>query len=142
MARLIHIPYDCSVPYNRFQDLKDGDIIYFIDFKSIELKRYIVENINIKEVPEWDDRKNCLEVELVISGFDEDRIQRIANGNNYIYEFYLNGNGYFFTTDERIGKSILNIIRSRNAYQFDIFNHIFGKSNSYFEFKDQDIKIK
>lgn len=140
MAFLEHRPYDCSIPYKKFQELKDGDIIYFIDFKSLNLNKYNVENITIKDVPSWSDRKNCKEVELIISGFDNDRKQNVWDGNNYIWSFYSNGEGIFFTTDERIGKSILDILRHRNSYQWNTITSLFGNPLNKYAYKE--IKIR
>jgi len=140
MAFLVHKHHDCSIPYKKFQELKNGDIIYFIDFENLTLQRYKVDNINIKDVPSWDDRKNCKEVELVISEFDRNSKQNIYDGNNYIWSFYSNGEGNFFTTDERIGKSILEILRHRNSYQWSVITSLFGNPLNKYAYKD--IKIK
>ena len=136
MALLVHKPYDCSIPYKKFQELKNGDIIYFIDFKCLRLDKYNVENVKVKEVPSWDDRKNCLEVEFIISGFDKDYDQRVSDGNCFIYPFYSNGEGRFFTTDERIGKTILDILRHRNSYQWNSLTSLFGSPLNKYAYKD------
>lgn len=136
MAFLVHRPHDCSIPYKKFQELKDNDIIYFIDFKSLKLEKYQVIEVKTKEVPEWDDRKNCIEVEFKIEGFDRDSIQKVYDGNNYIWTFYWNGEGRFFTTDERIGNSILEILRHRNSYQWHTLTGLFGNPLSQYAHKD------
>lgn len=136
MAFLVHRPHDCSIPYKKFQELEDNDIIYFIDFKSLKLEKYQVIEVKTKEVPEWDDRKNCIEVEFKIEGFDRDSIQKVYDGNNYIWTFYWNGEGRFFTTDKRIGQSILEILRHRNSYQWSALTGLFGNPLSQYAHKD------
>ena len=136
MALLVHKPHDCSIPYKKFQELKNGDIIYFIDFKCLRLDKYNVEDVKIKDVPSWDDRKNCKEVELIISGFENDKQQNVYDGNNYIWSSYCNGEGRFFTTDERIGKSILEILRHRNSYQWNSLISLFGSPLNKYAYKD------
>jgi len=136
MAFLVHRPHDCSIPYKKFQELKNNDIIYFIDFKSLKLEKYQVIEVKTKEVPEWDDRKNCIEVEFKIEGFDRDSIQKVYDGNNYIWSFYSSGEGNFFTTDKRIGQSILEILRHRNSYQWSTLTGLFGNPLSQYAHKD------
>ena len=140
MAFLTHIPHDCSIPYKKFQELKNNDKIYLIDFKSLNLETYQVVDIKTMKVPEWDDRKNCIEIEFKIEGFDRDSIQKVYDGNNYIWSFYSNGEARYFTTDERIGKSILDILRSRNSYQWSSFTSLFGSPLSNYAHKD--IKLR
>ena len=139
MALLIHHPYDCSVPYKKFQELTDNDFIYMIDYKNLSIEKYELIDVKVKKVKEWDDRKNCFEVKLKIIGFDKDYEQTVYDGNCFIYSFYSNGVGRFFTTDERIAKSIIEIIRQRNHYQWECLTGIFGSPlNKYAE---RDIKL-
>ena len=140
MALLVSHPHDCSIPYKKFQELIDNDFIYLIDFKNLSLEKYEIKNVKIEKVKEWDDRKNCFEVKFIIIGFDRDYEQRVSDGNCFIYPFYSNGEGRFFTTDERIGNSILDIIRQRNHYQWACLTGIFGSPLN--KYATKEIKLR
>ena len=118
-------PHDCSIPYKTFQELKDSDIIYEINYRVFELKPYNVEGVKLKKVPEYDERKNCYEVEFKIPLLDNYRPFKISDGNCYIWHNY-SDNEMFFTTDKRIGEIIIDIMKKRNSYQWSEFHAIFG----------------
>ena len=139
MAFLVSHPHDCSIPYKKFQELTNNDFIYLIDFKNLSLEKYEIKDVKVEKVNEWDDRKNCFEVKFIIIGFDRDYEQRVSDGNCFIYPFYSNGEGRFFTTDERIGNSILDIIRQRNHYQWGCLTGIFGSPLN--KYAARDIKL-
>lgn len=117
---------DCGVPYKKFQELKDNDIIYMIDYETLSIKDYKVKDVNVEKVKEYDRRKNCYEVNFKIIDFDNEYSQCISNGNCFINRCYYNGIGTYFTTDKRIGDIILEILRERNHYQWEAFNKIFN----------------
>ena len=58
---------DCSKPYKTFLDLKDGDAIFLIDFKNLELKTLYIENISTKENNSYK-INNRFKVSFVIPG--------------------------------------------------------------------------
>jgi len=125
MAFLEHKPVDCSIPYKKFQELKNSDIIYEINYKTFEITPYNVENIKISKVKEWDDRKNCYEVEFNIPLLENYRPFKISDGNCYIWHNY-GDHEMFFTTDKRIAEIIIDIMKKRNSYQWSEFHAIFG----------------
>ena len=125
MALLIHNPYDCSIPYKTFNDLKDSDIIYEIDYKTFDIKPYNIENVKIKKVPEYDDRKNCYEVEFNIPLLENYRPFKVYNGNCYIWHNY-GEHEMFWVTDKRIAEIVIDIMKKRNSYQWSVFQGIFG----------------
>ena len=125
MAFLEHKPVDCSIPYKKFQELKDSDIIYEIDYKEFEIKPYNIENVKIKKVPEYDDRKNCYEVEFNIPLLEKYRPFKVYDGNCFIFHNY-GEHEMFWTTDKRIAEIIINIMKYRNSYQWECFSAIFG----------------
>lgn len=133
MALLVHKPYDCSIPYKKFQELKDSDIIYEIDYKNLKINPYNVENVNIKKVPEYDDRKNCYEVKFNIPLIENFHKFVVNDGNCYVFHNY-GEHDMFFTTDKRLADIIIDIMRRRNSYQWNVFSGIFGNPlNGKFE---------
>ena len=45
---------DCSEPYKTFNDLKDNDKIYLIDFKNLTIKEFIIDSANLLSVVIYD----------------------------------------------------------------------------------------
>lgn len=125
MAFLEWKPFDCSVPYKLFQELKDSDIIYQIDYKDFEIIPYNVENVKIKKVSEYDARRNCYEVEFNIPLLEKYRPFKISNGNCFIHHNY-GEHEMFWTTDKRIAEIVIDIMKKRNSYQWNVFHGIFG----------------
>ena len=72
---------DCSKPYKTFIDLKDGDTVFLIDFKKIELKTLYVENVSTKENNAYK-VNNRIEVSFKVPELD--RIC-ISDGNKYLH---------------------------------------------------------
>lgn len=115
---------DCSKPYKTFIDLKEGDAVFLIDFKNLELKTLYIENISTKENNAYK-INNRFEVSFVIPGIE---YVCISDGNKYLDRVNINYKDEYLTTDERIGETILSLLRSRNKYQRECLNEIFGKS--------------
>lgn len=121
---------DCSKPYKTFLDLKDGDAIFLIDFKELELKTLYIENISTKENNAYK-INNRFEVSFVIPGIE---YVRISDGNKYLDKVHINYKYEYLTTDERIGQTIIDLLRSRNSYQWNCLTGIFGNpTNKYAE---------
>ena len=127
---------DCSKPYKTFIDLKDGDAIFLIDFKKLELKTLHIENISIKENNAYK-VNNRIEVSFVIPGVN---YIRISDGNKYLDRVHINYKDEYLTTDERIGETILSLLRSRNEYQWGCLTGIFGNQLSG-KFEPAHIKL-
>lgn len=127
---------DCSKPYKTFLDLKDGDAIFLIDFKNLELKTLYIENISTKENNAYK-VNNRFEVSFVIPGIE---YVCISDGNRYLDRVHINYKDEYFTTDERIGEMILSLLRSRNEYQWDCLTGIFGNQLSG-KFEPAHIKL-
>ena len=127
---------DCSKPYKTFLDLKDGDAIFLIDFKNLELKTLYIENISTKENNAYK-VNNRFEVSFVIPGIE---YVCISDGNRYLDRVHINYKDEYFTTDERIGEMILSLLRSRNEYQWDCLTGIFGNQISG-KFEPAHIKL-
>lgn len=130
---------DCSIPYKKFQELKDGDFIFMIDYKNLSIDKYEIKDVEVTKVKEYDWRKNCYEVTMKIIGYDYECLKKVSDGNCFIDTFYSNGEGTFFTTDERIAESIIDLIRQRNNYQWNCLIGIFGGPRNKYSIKD--IKI-
>lgn len=113
---------DCSKPYKTFIDLKDGDAIFLIDFKNLELKPLFIENVSTKENNAYK-INNRFEVSFVIPGIE---YVCISDGNKYLDRVNINYKDEYLTTDERIGETILSLLRSRNVYQWGCLTGIFG----------------
>ena len=121
---------DCSKPYKTFLDLKDGDAIFLIDFKNLELKTLYIENISTKENNAYK-VNNRFEVSFVIPGIE---YVCISDGNRYLDRVHINYKDEYLTTDERIGQTIIDLLRSRNSYQWNCLTNIFGNpTNKYTE---------
>ena len=43
-------PRDCSVPYKKFYELKNGDKIYNIDYKTLDIRLMTVDNVKVKDI--------------------------------------------------------------------------------------------
>ena len=127
---------DCSKPYKTFIDLKDGDAIFLIDFKKLELKTLYVENISTKENNAYK-VNNRIEVSFKVPEFN--RIC-ISDGNRYLDRVHINYKDEYLTTDERIGETILSLLRSRNEYQWGCLTGIFGNQLSG-KFESAHIKL-
>jgi len=121
---------DCSKPYKTFLDLKDGDAIFLIDFKNLELKTLYIENISTKENNAYK-VNNRFEVSFVIPSIE---YVCISDGNRYLDRVHINYKDEYLTTDERIGQTIIDLLRSRNSYQWNCLTDIFGNpTNKYVE---------
>ena len=121
---------DCSKPYQTFLDLKDGDAIFLIDFKNLELKTLYIENISAKENNAYK-VNNRFEVSFVIPGIE---YVCISDGNRYLDRVHINYKDEYLTTDGRIGQTIIDLLRSRNSYQWNCLTNIFGNpTNKYIE---------
>jgi len=128
---------DCSKPYKTFIDLKDGDAIFLIDFKNLELKTLYIENVSTKENNAYK-INNRIEVSFKVTELD--RIC-ISDGNKYLDRIHMNYNkDEYLTTDERIGETILSLLRSRNEYQWKCLTGIFGDQLSG-KFEPAHIKL-
>lgn len=127
-------PRDCSVAYKKFYELKNGDKIYNIDYKTLDILFLTVDNVKVKDVDEYE-RRNCKEVEFVIPEFDEYKPFRISDGNVYLTTLY-DTHKYFITTDKRIAEVVVDIMRCRNGYQWSCFTSIFGEPLSGYAHKD------
>jgi hypothetical protein len=121
---------DCSKPYKTFIDLKDGDAIFLIDFKELELKTLYIENISSKENNAYK-INNRFEVSFVIPGIE---YVCISDGNKYLDKVHINYKDEYITTDNRIAEVIIDLLRSRNSYQWNCLTGIFGNpTNKYAE---------
>ena len=123
---------DCSKPYKTFIDLKDGDAIFLIDFKNLELKTLYIENVSTKENDTYK-INNRFEVSFIIPGVDH---ICISDGNKYLDKVHINYEDEYLTTDERIGEIIIDLLRSRNSYQWGCLTGIFGGPMSNYAHKD------
>jgi hypothetical protein len=123
---------DCSKPYKTFIDLKDGDTVFLIDFKKLELKTLYIENFSIKENNAYK-VNNRYEVSFIIPGVDH---VCISDGNKYLDRVHINYYDQYLTTDERIGETILSLLRSRNEYQWRCLTGIFGSPMSNYAHKE------
>ena len=126
---------DCSIPYKKFQELKDNDFIYRINYEDLTIKTYGIKDVNISKSRDFY-MKNCYEVMFKIIDFDHEYPQRIVDGNCFIVSIYYNGVGIYFTTDKRIAEMIISILRDRNNYQWESFNKIFMHSTNKYNLND------
>lgn len=115
---------DYSTPYKTFTNLNDGDTIYIIDFKQLKVEPVIIDKYRKKEVNYNIHDHNHIEVEFTIK--DTYNFMRVSDGNRYVAKVSLNYADTYIVTDERICDVIIDLLRSRNAYQYGVFSSIFG----------------
>ena len=127
MAVLTYEHHDFGDFYKTFKMLNDGDTIYCIDFKEVTILEHKVSCIKITDISDYYS-KNRLKVEFEITGnpLKHHDIITIYDGNTFISEQWDGQEKYFFTTDIRIAKPIIDIIRARNNYQWHTFTSLFG----------------
>lgn len=137
MAALTYEHHDFGDHYKLFKDLIDGDTIYCIDFKEMSILTHNVSCIRITDVSDYYS-KNRLKVEFEITGnpLKHHDIITIYDGNTFISEQWDGQEKYFFTTDKRIAKSIVDIMYARNGYQWSRFTGIFGSPLSNYATKE------
>ena len=137
MAILTYEHHDFGDHYKLFKDLIDGDTIYCIDFKEMSILTHNVSCIKITDISDYYS-KNRLKVEFEITGnpLKHHDIITIYDGNTFINEQWDGQEKYFFTTDIRIAQSIIDIIRTRNNYQWNTFTSIFGNPMSGYATKE------
>lgn len=138
MTTLIHEHHNFGNPYKLFKDLKDDDYIYLIDFKDLKIVPIQVYSIKVTDISDyWSTDR--YKVEFDTSDIKLCHEPTIWDGNTFITEIYDGQETWFFTTDERIGKSILDIIRQRNNYQWETFTSLFGTPLN--RYADKEIKL-
>ena len=138
MTALVHEHHNFGNPYKLFKDLKDDDYIYLIDFKDLKIVPIQVYSIKVTDISDyWSTDRH--KVEFDTSDIKLCHEPTIWDGNTFIAEIYDGQKTLFFTTDERIGKSILDIIRQRNSYQWETFTHLFGTQLN--RYADKEIKL-
>lgn len=128
---------DCSEPYKTFNDLKDNDKIYLIDFKNLTIKELIIKNPVKRENNSYK-ILNRFEVTFEISGVTHTNII-ISNGNLYLDRVFINYEESYITTDKRLAESIINLLRLRNTYQWECLTGIFGHPLT--EYSAREIKL-
>lgn len=123
--------HDFGDHYKLFKDLIDGDTIYCIDFKEMSILTHNVSCIKITEISDYYS-ENRFKVEFEITGnpLKNHEIITIYDGNTFIDEQWDGQEKYFFTTDKRIAKSVIDIICARNGYQWHTFTGLFGNPMS------------
>lgn len=126
---------DCSKPYKTFLDLKNRDQIFLINFKELSIRNVPVENVSIKENNDYK-ILNRFEVSFLIPGVDK---VIISDGNCYITKVKINYKDEYIATDNRIAEVIIDLLRSRNSYQWDCLHNIFGRTSN--KHIDNNIKL-
>lgn len=116
---------DYSIPYKTFNDLKNGDKIFVIDYKSLEIIEYEISDYENKKSNDYY-KVNCIEVSFRIPALENYNIMRIYNGNTFIFKTSYNYKDLFICTDKRICEVIIDLLHSRNNYQWSCFSEIFG----------------
>lgn len=120
---------DYSTPYKTFNELCDGDTVFLVDYKKLEITEYNICDYSKKKSNDYY-KKNCFEIKFKISLDPKSDVYEsitIYDGNTFLYR----GSTYknlqvYFVTDKRIADTILEMFKSRNHYQWDMFSEIFG----------------
>ncbi len=122
--------HDFGDPYKLFKELKDGDKIYSIDYKNIDIKEHKISKVSVQDISDYYS-KNRFKVEFEITDNPtNDKIVKVYDGNSFIHNQWDGRNHFYFTTDERIAKMICDILCSRNSYQWSTFTSLFGNPMS------------
>jgi len=138
MTALVHEHHYFGNSYKLFKDLKEDDYIYWVDFKDLKIVPIQVYSIKVTDISDyWSTDRH--KVEFDTSDIKLYHEPTIWDGNTFITEIYDGQETWFFTTDERIGKSILDIIRQRNNYQWETFTSLFGTPLN--RYADKEIKL-
>lgn len=126
---------DYSRPYKTFIDLVDDDKIFLIDFKNLTIKPLSVKNISTKPNNNYK-ILNRFEVSLQIP---EVAHIIISDGNRYLDKVFINYHEEYITTDKRIAEIVIDLLRSRNSYQWNCLTGIFG--NPMNKYTEKEIKL-
>ena len=136
---------DYSTPYKTFNDLKNGDKVYMINYKDLSIMEYVIMNYSKKDISNYS-QKNHYEINFEILYNEKDdkwssvHLYSDGNsliGNGMISSHYVYGRKeMFFTSDERIADIIITILRERNTYQWNSFHQLFGRNPQNNEFRD------
>ena len=123
---------DCSKHYKTFLDLSENDKIFLIDFEKLDIKDFIIKNITIEENNSYK-ILNRFEVKFEIPGV---AYISISDGNRYLDKTYINNKDAYLVTDKRIAEIIIDLLRSRNSYQWKCLTGIFGNPLNKYAEKD------
>ena len=115
---------DYSRLYKTFNNLETNDEIYEIDFKELKLIPIKVEIVEKKKSSYGIHDLNRYEVLFNIID-EKNSITRVYDGNQYLSKVNINYKDRFLCTDKRIGEVVIDILRSRNNYQWICFSNIF-----------------
>ena len=138
MTALVHEHHNFGNPYKLFKELEEDDYIYWVDFKDLKIVPIQVYSIKVTDISDyWSTDR--YKVEFDTSDIHLNHEPTIWDGNTFITEIYDGQDTWFFTTDERIGKSMLDIIKQRNHYQWETFTHLFGTPLS--RYADKEIRL-
>ena len=140
---------DHAKPYKTFNDLKDGDTIYIVDFKQMEIRELKISDYNKKDRSRYKS-KNLTEVEFKVNESYNTKYQnnsyyignslvRISDGNQYFSDAHVDYTEVYYATDSRIANIILRLLQSRNSYQWSCLTGIFG--NPMGQYAHRQIKL-
>lgn len=116
---------DYSTPYKTFNDLKNDDVVYIIDYKTVSIINVRISSYSKKLSDDrW--KQNCWEIQFTLPELENKKCF-ISDGNTFIFNAVPNEDVYI-TTDCRIAETIFNLLRSRNMYQWHMFSSIFGNT--------------
>jgi len=130
---------DYSTPYKTFNDLSNSDTIYIIDFKQLQFEPFTIDKYRKKEVNYNIHDHNHIEVEFTIK--DTYDFMRVSDGNRYFAKVSLNYVDTYIATDERICDVIIDLLKSRNTYQYGVFSNIFGNPLEG-KFEPKNVKLR
>lgn len=140
MLVLTYEHHDFGDPYKLFKELKDGDKIYSIDYKNINIKEHKISKVSIEDISD-NFSKNRFKVEFNITDNPtNDKIVKVCDGNTFLHNQWDGRNHFYFTTDERIAKVICDLLYSRNEYQWNTFTSLFGNPMGNYETKPVILK--
>ena len=130
MAYDTPIVKDYSTPYKTFNELDLGDDIFVIDIKDVSYTKCKVKEY-IKQESKSYYKQNCFEIEFKIEIDGKLKKINVYDGNQFlervtVFSTYNNNEDTFISTDERICKLVIEILKNRMNYQWEEFLRIFG----------------
>lgn len=127
---------DFGLPHKTFNDLKDGDKVFLLNYKTLEIVPFNITGY------EKNDASNSLDKNRFKPTFSlkryhcEDIILTIPNGNVYMACLRHcdvsedNLDDYFILSDEELTVDIKRLIELRNEFQWNTFTGLFGNPMS------------
>lgn len=126
---------DFSENYKTFLDLKDGDSIFVLDYKNVNIEEHKISKYSKEDKSDYF-KKGFYVVQFEIPDLDNRQV-KIYNGNQLIEK----DGEIFYSTDKRLCQTIKDIIYKRNNYQWETITNCFGNPMSRYRYADKPVVL-